>query len=191
MTCRAAQRCLSKKAVPRESQLGFGSELNVEEESGCESERDTCYNFSTRRLRQKSMCTGFQDQLGNLARAHLERRKDTTLTNSWGQGVGRKRVGWQPIFCTCNPLPPNGLKLCPVTPTPSGHGDLPPLLCLQSPTVINSPLKLKLQAISSPRCTIKPSGTTISVTASVTISLAPPTMPEVELSKMIMVRTPG
>uniref|UniRef100_A0A8I6AGE7 Phospholipid transfer protein n=1 Tax=Rattus norvegicus TaxID=10116 RepID=A0A8I6AGE7_RAT len=59
-------------------------------------------------------------------------------------------------------------------------------IVLQSPTVINSPLKLKLQAISSPRCTIKPSGTTISVTASVTISLAPPTMPEVELSKMIM-----
>lgn len=57
--------------------------------------------------------------------------------------------------------------------------------------MINSPLKLKLQAVSPPRCTIKPAGTTISVTASVTITLAPPMMPEVELSKMIMVRSPG
>ncbi|XP_051042420.1 phospholipid transfer protein isoform X2 [Phodopus roborovskii] len=59
-------------------------------------------------------------------------------------------------------------------------------IVLLSPTVINSPLKLKLQAVSPPRCTIKPSGTTISVTASVTIALAPPMLPEVELSKMIM-----
>ncbi|CAO2577736.1 Phospholipid transfer protein [Lemmus lemmus] len=59
-------------------------------------------------------------------------------------------------------------------------------IVLLSPTVINSPLKLKLQAVSPPRCTIKPSGTTISVTASVTITLAPPMLPEVELSKMIM-----
>lgn len=64
------------------------------------------------------------------------------------------------------------------------------LYCPQSPTVINSPLKLKLQAMSPPRCTIKPSGTTVSVTASVTITLAPPMLPEVELSKMIMVWTP-
>lgn len=59
-------------------------------------------------------------------------------------------------------------------------------IVLQSPTVINSPLKLKLEAVSPPRCTIKPSGTTISVTASVTISLAPPMLAEVELTKMIM-----
>lgn len=59
-------------------------------------------------------------------------------------------------------------------------------IVLLSPAVINSPLKLKLQAMSPPRCTIKPSGTTISVTASVTITLAPPMLPEVELSKMIM-----
>lgn len=57
--------------------------------------------------------------------------------------------------------------------------------------MINSPLKLKLEATSPPRCTIKPSGTTISITASVTITLAPPMLPEVELSKMIMVWTPG
>uniref|UniRef100_A0A8C8TS97 Phospholipid transfer protein n=1 Tax=Peromyscus maniculatus bairdii TaxID=230844 RepID=A0A8C8TS97_PERMB len=59
-------------------------------------------------------------------------------------------------------------------------------IVLLSPSVINSPLKLKLQAMSPPRCTIKPSGTTIAVTASVTITLAPPMLPEVELSKMIM-----
>lgn len=59
-------------------------------------------------------------------------------------------------------------------------------IVLLSPTVINSPLKLKLEAVSPPRCTIKPTGTTISVTASVTITLNPPMLPEVELSKMIM-----
>ncbi|XP_017654758.1 LOW QUALITY PROTEIN: phospholipid transfer protein, partial [Nannospalax galili] len=59
-------------------------------------------------------------------------------------------------------------------------------IILLSPTVIDSPLKLKLQAMSPPRCTIKPSGTTISVTASVTITLAPPMLPEIQLSKMIM-----
>jgi phospholipid transfer protein len=42
--------------------------------------------------------------------------------------------------------------------------------------------------MAPPRCTIKPLGTTISVTASVTISLVPPNLPEVHLSTMIMVR---
>lgn len=42
--------------------------------------------------------------------------------------------------------------------------------------------------MAPPRCTIKPSGTTISVTASVTIAMAPPNKPEVQLSNMIMVR---
>lgn len=92
-------------------------------------------------------------------------------------------------------MPPKGLRLCPPTPTPSAQQKTPGVVshlpyCLQSPTVINSPLKLKLEAVSPPRCTIKPSGTTISVTASVTISLAPPMLAEVELTKMIMVWTP-
>uniref|UniRef100_A0A8D2AKC4 Phospholipid transfer protein n=1 Tax=Sciurus vulgaris TaxID=55149 RepID=A0A8D2AKC4_SCIVU len=59
-------------------------------------------------------------------------------------------------------------------------------IVLLSPAVIDSPLKLELRAMDPPRCTIKPSGTSISVTASVTIALVPPDQPEVQLSSMIM-----
>lgn len=72
---------------------------------------------------------------------------------------------------------------CGTTPTS------PPTLCPQSPAVIDSPLKLELRVLEPPRCTIKPSGSTVSVTASVTIALVPPDQPEVQLSSMIMVRT--
>lgn len=68
--------------------------------------------------------------------------------------------------------------------------DPPSLLHPQSPAVLDSPLKLELRVVAPPRCTIKPSGTTISVTASVTIALVPPNQPEVQLSSMIMVRAP-
>ncbi|MBV99305.1 Phospholipid transfer protein, partial [Eschrichtius robustus] len=64
--------------------------------------------------------------------------------------------------------------------------DLSSLLCPQSPAEIDSPLKLELRVTAPPRCTIKPSGTTISVTASVTIALVPPDQPEVKLSSMTM-----
>lgn len=56
--------------------------------------------------------------------------------------------------------------------------------------MIDSPLKLELRVMAPPRCTIKPSGTTVSVTASVTIALVPTDQPEVRLSSMTMVRTP-
>uniref|UniRef100_A0A2K6F492 Phospholipid transfer protein n=1 Tax=Propithecus coquereli TaxID=379532 RepID=A0A2K6F492_PROCO len=59
-------------------------------------------------------------------------------------------------------------------------------IVLLSPAVIDSPLKLELRVTAPPRCTIKPSGTTISVTASVTIAMVPPNQPEVQLSSMIM-----
>uniref|UniRef100_A0A8D1QLF8 Phospholipid transfer protein n=1 Tax=Sus scrofa TaxID=9823 RepID=A0A8D1QLF8_PIG len=59
-------------------------------------------------------------------------------------------------------------------------------IVLLSPAVIDSPLKLELRVIAPPRCTIKPAGTTISVTASVTIALVPPGQPEVQLSSMTM-----
>ncbi|XP_066243753.1 phospholipid transfer protein [Saccopteryx leptura] len=59
-------------------------------------------------------------------------------------------------------------------------------IVLQSPAVIDSPLKLELRVMAPPHCTIKPSGTTVSVTASVAITLAPPNQPEVQLSSMIM-----
>ncbi|XP_054429645.1 phospholipid transfer protein [Pteronotus mesoamericanus] len=59
-------------------------------------------------------------------------------------------------------------------------------MILLSPAVVNSPLKLELRVMAPPRCTIKPSGTTISVTASVTIALVPLNQPEIQLSSMIM-----
>ncbi|XP_058988969.1 phospholipid transfer protein [Mustela lutreola] len=59
-------------------------------------------------------------------------------------------------------------------------------IVLLSPAVIDSPLKLELRVLAPPRCTIKPSGSTVSVTASVTIALVPPDQPEVQLSSMIM-----
>ncbi|XP_037355550.1 phospholipid transfer protein [Talpa occidentalis] len=59
-------------------------------------------------------------------------------------------------------------------------------IVLLSPAVIDSPLKLELRVLTPPRCTIKPSGTTVSVTASVTIALVPPDQPEVQLSSMTM-----
>ncbi|XP_069352410.1 phospholipid transfer protein isoform X2 [Eulemur rufifrons] len=59
-------------------------------------------------------------------------------------------------------------------------------IVLLSPAVIDSPLKLELRVTAPPRCTIKPSGTTITVTASVTIAMVPPNQPEVQLSSMIM-----
>nr|XP_003467746.1 phospholipid transfer protein [Cavia porcellus]XP_005002853.1 phospholipid transfer protein [Cavia porcellus] len=55
-----------------------------------------------------------------------------------------------------------------------------------TPAEINSPLKLELQVTAPPRCTIKLSGTTVSVTASVSIYLVPPNLPEIQLSSMIM-----
>lgn len=59
-------------------------------------------------------------------------------------------------------------------------------IVLQSPTVIDSPLKLELRVSAPPRCTIKPAGTTITVTASVTVSLVPPNKQEVQLTSMVM-----
>ncbi|XP_051835888.1 phospholipid transfer protein [Antechinus flavipes] len=59
-------------------------------------------------------------------------------------------------------------------------------IILLSPAVIDAPLKLELQVLAPPRCTIKPSGTTISVTASLVIALAPPDLPQVQLSSMTM-----
>ncbi|XP_060046878.1 phospholipid transfer protein isoform X2 [Erinaceus europaeus] len=59
-------------------------------------------------------------------------------------------------------------------------------IVLLSPTVIDSPMKLELRVSAPPRCTIKPSGTTITVTATVTVALVPPNQQEVQLSSMIM-----
>ncbi|KAJ7417439.1 Phospholipid transfer protein [Pitangus sulphuratus] len=55
----------------------------------------------------------------------------------------------------------------------------------QSPSV-DAPLRLVLQVSAPPRCIIKPSGTSVSVSAFLNISLVPPDRPPVQLSSMAM-----
>lgn len=69
-----------------------------------------------------------------------------------------------------------------------GHGralahPLPP----QNPAVVDAPLRLVLQVSAPPRCVIKPSGTSVSVSAFLNISLVPAGRPAVQLSSMAMV----
>ncbi|XP_054029440.1 phospholipid transfer protein [Dryobates pubescens] len=54
-----------------------------------------------------------------------------------------------------------------------------------SPTV-DAPLQLVLQVSAPPRCTIKPSGTSVSVSAFLNISMVPPGHPPVQLSSMVL-----
>ncbi|NXM50756.1 PLTP protein, partial [Gymnorhina tibicen] len=54
-----------------------------------------------------------------------------------------------------------------------------------SPSV-DAPLRLVLQVSAPPRCTIKPSGTSVSVSAFLNISLVPPDRSPVQLSSMAM-----
>ncbi|NXF94087.1 PLTP protein, partial [Eubucco bourcierii] len=54
-----------------------------------------------------------------------------------------------------------------------------------SPTV-DAPLQLLLQVSAPPRCTIKPSGTSVSVSAFLNISMVPPGHPAVQLSSMVL-----
>ncbi|OWK50558.1 Phospholipid transfer protein [Lonchura striata] len=54
-----------------------------------------------------------------------------------------------------------------------------------SPSV-DAPLRLVLQVSTPPRCTIKPSGTSVSVSAFLNISLVPPDRPPIQLSSMAM-----
>lgn len=67
-------------------------------------------------------------------------------------------------------------------PTPCPWLTSPP----QSPTV-DAPLRLVLQVSAPPRCIIKPSGTSVSVSAFLNISMVPPGRPAVQLSSMAMV----
>lgn len=79
------------------------------------------------------------------------------------------------------------------TVKPQGRAWPCPAPCLQltylpqSPSV-DAPLRLVLQVSAPPRCTIKPSGTSVSVSAFLNISLVPPDRPPVQLSSMAMVR---
>lgn len=54
----------------------------------------------------------------------------------------------------------------------------------------DAPLALKLQVTEAPRCTIRTSGTSVSVTALLNIILAPPEQPPVLLSSLTMVSPP-
>ncbi|NWS74132.1 PLTP protein, partial [Crotophaga sulcirostris] len=51
---------------------------------------------------------------------------------------------------------------------------------------VDAPLRLVLQASAPPRCIIKPSGTSVSVSAFLNISLVPPGRPAIQLSSMAM-----
>ncbi|KAI6074061.1 Phospholipid transfer protein [Aix galericulata] len=55
-----------------------------------------------------------------------------------------------------------------------------------NPAVVDAPLRLVLQVSAPPRCVIKPSGTSVSVSAFLNISLVPAGRPAVQLSSMAM-----
>ncbi|XP_077192252.1 phospholipid transfer protein [Paroedura picta] len=59
-------------------------------------------------------------------------------------------------------------------------------IMLMNPSVVDAPLMLQLQVTAPPSCIIKPSGTTVSVSASLGIFLVPPNEPLVQLSSMTM-----
>ncbi|XP_015686439.1 phospholipid transfer protein-like, partial [Protobothrops mucrosquamatus] len=54
------------------------------------------------------------------------------------------------------------------------------------PNVADAPLALKLQVTEAPRCTIRTSGTSVSVSALLNIFLAPPEQPLILLSSLTM-----
>uniref|UniRef100_A0A8C5SRX6 Phospholipid transfer protein n=1 Tax=Laticauda laticaudata TaxID=8630 RepID=A0A8C5SRX6_LATLA len=59
-------------------------------------------------------------------------------------------------------------------------------IILLDPDVVDAPLTLRLQVTKAPHCTIRPSGTYISVSALLNIFLAPPDQPLILLSSLIM-----
>ncbi|XP_063152864.1 phospholipid transfer protein isoform X2 [Candoia aspera] len=59
-------------------------------------------------------------------------------------------------------------------------------IVLMSPDVVDAPLTLTLQVTEAPRCIIRPSGTSVPVTALLNIFLAPPGQPLILLSSLTM-----
>ncbi|XP_015267809.1 PREDICTED: phospholipid transfer protein, partial [Gekko japonicus] len=59
-------------------------------------------------------------------------------------------------------------------------------IMLLNPSVVDAPLMLQLQVTAPPTCAIKPSGTSVSVSANLGIFLVPPNEPLVQLSSMTM-----
>uniref|UniRef100_A0A6I8NMY7 Phospholipid transfer protein n=1 Tax=Ornithorhynchus anatinus TaxID=9258 RepID=A0A6I8NMY7_ORNAN len=59
-------------------------------------------------------------------------------------------------------------------------------IILLDPAAADAPLKLGLRVLQAPRCTIRPSGTVVAVTAGLAVALAPPGRPEVRLSSLTL-----
>ncbi|XP_064161757.1 phospholipid transfer protein [Anguilla rostrata] len=59
-------------------------------------------------------------------------------------------------------------------------------IMMLNPALVEAPLSLELKVTSSPRCTIKTSGASVSVTAMMIVMLLPPGQPPVQLSSMTM-----
>uniref|UniRef100_H3BHE9 Phospholipid transfer protein n=1 Tax=Latimeria chalumnae TaxID=7897 RepID=H3BHE9_LATCH len=60
------------------------------------------------------------------------------------------------------------------------------MLLMKDPSAVDAPMKLEIQVSTPPRCTIKPSGTTVSVNAILKVILAPEGRPPIQLSSMTM-----
>ncbi|KAJ8358604.1 hypothetical protein SKAU_G00151290 [Synaphobranchus kaupii] len=59
-------------------------------------------------------------------------------------------------------------------------------IMMLNPALVEAPLSLELKVTSAPRCTIKTSGASVSVTAMMIVKLLPPGQPPVQLSSMTM-----
>lgn len=59
-------------------------------------------------------------------------------------------------------------------------------IVLLNPSAVDAPIKMELQVSSTPRCVIKPSGNTVSVTATMRVILLPPGAIPIQLSSMTM-----
>ncbi|XP_041080728.1 phospholipid transfer protein-like [Polyodon spathula] len=59
-------------------------------------------------------------------------------------------------------------------------------IMLLNPSIAEAPMSMELHVTTAPRCVIKPSGTSVSVTAVVSILLLPPGQEPVQLSSMTM-----
>ncbi|XP_061486699.1 phospholipid transfer protein [Rhineura floridana] len=59
-------------------------------------------------------------------------------------------------------------------------------IVMTNPSVLDAPLMLKLQVSSPPRCSIKATGTSVAVTATLSIFLAPVEQPLIQLTSMTM-----
>ncbi|MBN3325140.1 PLTP protein, partial [Atractosteus spatula] len=63
-------------------------------------------------------------------------------------------------------------------------------IMMLNPALMDAPISLELEVTAAPRCLIKPSGATVSVTAVVSVMALPPGQPPVQLSSMTMIAPP-